>query len=156
MGHSWTLDLGDLGEQMVAALTAEGVAAPTAVADGSQKFTWNTDGKVVIETDYTVTITSTAGDAVTTVTETHVGGSTGQAFINGDVAIPRRWDGTGLSVKATAEVGGAPLETVPFVIPPTDFDDSYGLELTCEGDTLTTHPRGGHITQKWSRSDPAE
>lgn len=153
IGHTWKLDVNDVATQVLTLLTAEGVVAPTVVGDGSQTLVWKPDGTLTIDTDYKFSITATpAADQAITITQTHSGTATGQAFINGDVAIPRNWDGSGMIVDTVAALNGTVLDEVPFAIPESDFDDAVGLELTCDGDTLTTHPRGTSITQKWSKA----
>ncbi len=147
MGKTWTLDLAALEEQLTTAFTAEGVVVTAVDAQGSQTLEWSEAGDVVLTTDYTVTITSApAADQVVTVVQKHSGTSTGKAYINGDVAIPRRWDSTGFSVDVTATNNGTALEEPPFAVPTTDIDDSVGLELTCDASALTVHPRGADVT----------
>lgn len=153
IGHTWSLDVDKLAEQVLGVLTENGVAAPTVTGSGSQSFQWQLDGAVSVETDYKLAITATpAADQAITVTETHKGTATGEMFINAEVAIPRNWDSTGHKVEATGELNGAAIEELPFVLPVTDFDDAVGIELTCDGDTLTTHPRGGAVTQTWTKA----
>lgn len=152
MGHTWNLNVDDLATQVLTVLTAEGVASPTVSASGTQALTWGTDGSVTMDTDYELAITAApAADQAITVTQSHKGSVTGQAFINGDFAIPRAWDGSGLKVDTVGQLNDAALDPVPFAIPATDLDDSVGIEITCDGDTLTTHPRNGPVTQTWSK-----
>jgi hypothetical protein len=153
MGHTWTLNVDKLAEQVLAVLTDSGVTAPTVTGTGSQTFTWQLDGAVSVETDYDLAITATpAADQAITVTQTHKGTASGEIFINAEVAIPRNWDGTGHKVETTGELNGAAIEEIPFAVPATDFDDAVGIELTCDGDTLTTHPRGTAVTQTWTKA----
>jgi hypothetical protein len=147
MDKTWALDLGSIEEQLTTVLTAQGVAVTAIDAQGSQTLDWSANGDVVLTTDYTVTITSApAADQVVTVVQKHSGTSTGKAYINGDVAIPRGWDSTGFSMETTATNNGTALEDTPYVVPGTDIDDSVGLELTCSADALTVHPRGAEVT----------
>lgn len=150
LGSTWTLDTAKLAEQVTAELATRGVTATT-TADGSQTLTWGLDSKLAIDTDYTLTLTSGAADQVTVLTDKHQGKSTGIAYINSDVAIPRDWDGTGLNVTTTATLNGAALEALPYSLVPTDIDDSVGIELTCDGGTMTTHQRGSDITLTWAK-----
>jgi hypothetical protein len=151
LGKTWKLDMSAIAEQIKANLVKKGIAVSNVVAEGDQTFSWTIDGRVDVATDYTVTVTSSpAADQVVVVTSTHNGPMTGKAYINGEVAIPRDWDATGLDVKTKATLGGQPLDPVPFALPKTDIDDAVGLELTCDGGTLTTHPRGTDITQTWT------
>jgi hypothetical protein len=151
LGKTWSLDMAAIAEQVKADLGRQGVAVTDVTAEGSQSLTWGLDGHVDVATDYTISISAApAADQAIVVTSTHTGPMSGKAYINGDVAIPRTWDATGLDVKSVGELNGGPLDPIPFTIPRLDLDDSVGLELTCDGSTLTTHPRGGDVTQTWT------
>lgn len=151
-GKTWNLDVAALAETVKAELGKQGVAGVEVAGDGKQSLTWELDGKVAMSTDYTLTITSTpAADQTLVVTNKHSGKSTGTAYVNAEVAIPRDWDGTGLAITSTGELNGAAVDTIPYTVPIIDLDDSVGIELTCDGDTLTTHPRGTDITQTWKK-----
>jgi hypothetical protein len=150
-GHTWNLDMAKLAEAVKANTAAQGVAVEVATS-GTQSMTWDIDGAVVIDSAYTLTMTSTpAADQVQTVTTTHTGQATGASYINDNVAIPRDWDATGTIIKTVADLNGAPLDPVPYGVLNADLDDSVGVELTCDGDALTTHPRGGGVTQTWAK-----
>jgi hypothetical protein len=157
LGHTWSLDTKDLATQVLADLKKQNVVATSVTADGKQTLTWAINGEVEIQSDYTVTVTvSPAADQSTVATQTHKGKATGKAYINAEVAIPRDWDASGTKVSTKFVVNGAELaskDPAPFVITQTAFDDEVGLELTCDGDTLTTHARGFPITQTWTKSD---
>ena len=153
LGSTWNLDVAGLVPQVQADLAARGVGLTAISADGTQQLEWDINGHIVMTSDYTITMAMTpAADQTLTVTEKHSGKTTGIAYIHGEVAIPRDWDATGLAVTGTADNNGAPVDPVPFGAMRTDIDDSVGLELTCDGDTLTTHPRGTNITQTWTKS----
>lgn len=156
LGHTWELDLTELAEQVKADLEKNGVAVQNVVGSGEQTLDWSVEGHVALDSNYELTITSApAADQVLTVVETHSGTIKGAAYINGEVAIPRKWDDSKYTLDTTAENNGAEVAVadIGYVIPVTTFDDSVGLELTCNGDELTIHPRGSQITQTWSRSD---
>lgn len=150
LGHTWTTDLDDAAEKISAELTNDQIVVTSVVAEGTQTLEWSIEGHVVLTPDYTITITTApAADQVITIVETHSGVATGAAYINGEVAIPRKWDNTGTHIDTVADNNGTILEELPFPIPTTTFDDGVGLELTCSGDTLSIHPRGAAITQIW-------
>jgi hypothetical protein len=150
-GHTWNLDMAALAETVKSNLAAQGVAVEI-TTDGSQSMTWDINGAVVIESDYTLTMTSVPAEGqVQTVTTTHVGTATGASYISDNVAIPRDWDATGTIIKTVGDLNGAPLDPVPYGVLNADLNDSVGVELTCDGKALTTHPRGGAITQVWTR-----
>ena len=148
-GHTWKLDMAKLAEDVKANIGAQGVAAEVA-SDGMQTMTWGIDGAVVIDSAYTLTMTTVPAEGqLQTVTTTHTGTATGASYINENVAIPRDWDATGTIIKTVADLNGAPLDPVPYSVLNADLNDSVGVQLTCDGDALTTHPRGGNVTQAW-------
>jgi len=158
LGHTWELDVTDLADQVKIQLGIQGVVVQNVVGAGSQTLDWDVMGHVAMDTDYSFTITTApAADQVLTVVETHAGEVKGAAYINGDVAIPRKWDAGGLEITVTADNNGTdvPTDELTYVIPTTDIDDSVGLELTCNGGALTIHPRGGKITLAFTKADQA-
>ena len=150
LGNTWSLDTAKLAEAVTAELATRGVAVTTA-AEGSETLTWGLDSKMAIDTDYTLTLTSGPADQVTVLTEKHSGKSTGIAYINSEVAIPRDWDASGLNVTSKADLNGTPYDALPYPLANTDIDDSVGVELTCDGGTMTTHQRGSDITLTWTK-----
>ncbi|MDO7882371.1 hypothetical protein [Antiquaquibacter soli] len=153
LGHTWQLDFEDLSAKVLAELQKEGVPATAVTAAGTQTLEWDEQGRVVLTSDFDVTVTAApAADQTITIVEHHDGTATGAAYINGEVAIPRKWDGTGQNIETTGDNNGTPLETIPWELPWVGIDDSVGLELTCDGESLTIHPRGERITQLWTRS----
>ncbi len=153
LGHTWTTDLEEAATKISEELVKDQIPVTAVTADGSQTLEWSIEGRVVLTSDYTITITTApAADQVITVTETHSGTATGAAYINGEVAIPRKWDGSGVNIDTVADNNGTTLEELPFPIPKSSFDDGVGLELTCNGDTLSIHPRGSSVTQIWKLS----
>ncbi|MBG6053798.1 hypothetical protein IWX81_000188 [Salinibacterium sp. CAN_S4] len=148
-GHTWNLDMAKLAEDVKANIAAQGVGVDVATT-GNQSMTWDIDGAVVIESAYTLTMTSVPAEGqLQTVTTTHTGTATGASYIDENVAIPRDWDATGTIITTVADLNGTPLDPVPYGVLNADLDDSVGVELTCDGDALTTHPRGGGVTQAW-------
>ena len=149
LGKTWKLDTSKLAEALQKELGTRDIIA-VVNADGTETLVWDLTGKVVIDTDYTITSTSGAEDQKTVLTAKHSGKSTGIAYINAEVAIPRDWDASGLNVTSKATLNDADLEELPYTLPNTDLDDSVGIELTCDGGTLTTHQRGSDIVLTWS------
>ncbi|MGL4339574.1 MAG: hypothetical protein ACRCSP_03995 [Rhodoglobus sp.] len=148
----WSLDTDVLAESMKTALAQQGVTATGVTAEGGQIMTWGRDGSVALQSDYTLTITtSPAADQVLTVTTTHKGTARGASYINGEVAIPRNWDASKTVVKSTGDLNGTAVDPLPFGIPNVDMNDTVGIEITCNGDTLTTQPRGGTVIHTWKR-----
>jgi len=153
-GQTWNVDVAGLATQVLAILQENGIAATAVTGAGTETFAWSLFGDAVVESDYSLTILVPAADGqVLTVSQTISGTSSGKAYINGTVAIPRNWDATGLETEAIADLGGVVQETVPFAIPQTTFDDKVGIELTCAGTSMTTAPRGEPIIQAWTRAN---
>lgn len=151
LGHTWTLDTADLAAQVLAELQKNHPEVTAATIDGTQTMTWNLDSTISLATDYSITVTANTAtpDQPLTVVQTHEGESSGKSYINSDVGIPRNWkDTTELDTSVTPPL--AADAALPFEIPRTDWDDSVGLELTCDAGVLTTHPRGAIVTQKWT------
>lgn len=151
LGRTWKADLAALSTQISDTLKRSGIAVTEVSTTGSITFDWNVAGRVVLGNNYVLTIkTAPAADQVLTVVQTVSGEETGAAYINGEVAIPRNWDKSAVTSAVVANNNGTPVDPVPFTLPQVTFDDSVGLELTCAGSALTTHPRGGQITQSWT------
>jgi len=148
-GKTWNLDVPALGTAVQAELATRNIVA-TVVAEGSQSLSWTVEGKIEMQTDYTLTITSGTPEAQTIVVDKHTGPSTGIAYVNAEVAIPRNWDASDLEHTTTATVAGATPEELPYTLTNTDIDDSVGVELTCDGGTMTTHQRGSDLTLNWT------
>lgn len=154
LGHTWDADLTATAVKVQELLASDGIPVTSVVAEGSQTLEWGLKSEVILKPDYTITVTTAPGtDQVLTLVETHSGEATGAAYLNGDIAIPRKWDGTGITVDTVVTLNGAIVEEVPFTIPPTSIDDSVGLLLTCSDATLTIQPRGDQIVQTWTRSN---
>ena len=156
LGHTWELDVAGVAEQVKADLTKIGVPVTDVVGSGTQTLDWSLEGHVALDSNYTITVTTApAADQVLTVEQVHSGSVTGAAYVNGEVAIPRKWDDSQYSVDTTADLAGAEIKVadIGFEVPKSDFDDSVGLELTCNGKELTIHPRGSVVTQTWTRKD---
>ena len=152
LGHTWELNMADVSEKLLAELQRQKVPASAVVSEGTQTLAWDERAHVVLTSDFTVTITApVAADQTVTVIRTYPGEAIGPAYINGDVAIPRRWDVSEQAVETVADNNGTPLEEVPWAIPSVGIDDSVGLILTCDGSTMTIQPRGSRIVQTWTR-----
>ena len=150
LGHTWTQDFEGLKQYITDELGRNGIAATGVTFTGEQTLVWNEKSHMTISGDYTVAVTTAEAEEKTlTVTEAHSGTASGPAYINGDVAIPRNWDNK-LGWETTADLSGEAFEAPPYGLPTTAFDDSVGLILTCDGNTMTIHPRGSKLTQTWT------
>lgn len=157
LGHKWTADTKGFADQLLAVYKKTTLPVSSVTSDGTQTLDWGIKGDVTVVSDYTVVVTvAPAADQSTVATQTHKGTATGKAYINAEVAIPRNWNDKDFTIDTKFVINGAEKaqkDPDPFTITPTDFDDSVGLELTCDGGTLTTHARGSAITQSWKRSN---
>jgi hypothetical protein len=153
-GHTWSTDLKDLDAQLTAYLAKHGYPTATVVSTGSQTLDWPDSDNVKLATDYTTVVTIPNGDGtvITTVTEIHKGPATGTIYLNGPIAVPRNWDNSAFSLKATADVNGTPSETVPLTLPKTVLDDEVALDVTCDSKTMTMLAHSALITVKWDRT----
>ncbi len=149
LGKTWNLDTQALAATLAAELATRGTTA-TVTVDGTQTFDWDLESHVVLDANYTVTYTSGPAETPTVVIDKHSGKATGIAYINAEVAIPREWDASGLNVTTTTTVAGTAADKAPYTLVQTDIDDSVGVELTCDGGTMTTHQRGSDITLTWA------
>lgn len=149
MGHAWNLDTVDLAAQLLAELQHDHPDVTAVEANGTATLEWGDDSTVELASDLSIVVTAGTAEAPIVITQNLVGTGGGKAYINADIAIPRSWQDD-VEVETTAQNAGVDLEAPPFALPGTVIDDSVGLELTCDGGTLTIHPRGSAITQKWT------
>lgn len=150
-GHTWTLDVGDLGTQLLAQLQRDHPEVTAVEVSGAKSMEWGASSDVEITSDLTITVTATTPtpEQNLVLRQTQSGTANGRAYIDTDVAIPRKWTDD-IVVETTGELAGAPVETLPYGLPSTAFDDTVGWELTCDAGTMTLHPRGNGIVQRWT------
>ena len=150
LGHTWQLDTADMATKVKDDLQKDGLASEVTI-DGTQTLDWNLQGHVVMTSDFLMKIVvPVTAEFTVTLDQTYSGSVDGAAYITSDVAIPRHWDDSKLTIDTL--VNGSGDEESPWRIPRVGFNDSVGLELTCDGDTLTIHPRGERSTQVWTKS----
>ncbi|HWR85364.1 MAG TPA: hypothetical protein VN200_05155 [Rhodoglobus sp.] len=148
-GHTWSLDTADLGAQLLAEVQRDHPEVTGLEVSGAKTIEWTADDSVTMESDLSIRITAPAGDQELVITQTQTGTGSGKAYVDADVAIPRRWKNE-IEVQTVAEQGGAPLEAAPWGPPRSDFDDTTGWVLTCDGAAMTLQPRGTDLVQKWT------
>ncbi|EAR25584.1 hypothetical protein A20C1_04936 [marine actinobacterium PHSC20C1] len=152
LGQTWSLDTTDLSEKLLAELPGDGVPAKAVEPSGGQTLIWKTDGDLTIESDLVFTITAEPkSDQVMTITRSYTGTVVGQALINVDVAIPRKWNFSQYKVETSAVLNDEPVEELKYTIPRNDLNDVLGLVITCEADVLTINPRGTDLIQRWTK-----
>jgi len=153
LGHTWQLDTTDLAEKLLVELPVNDVPGKAVEPSGGQTLEWADDGNLTIKSDLVLTITAEPKkDQIMTITRSYLGTITGQALINGDVAIPRAWDDSAYETETSAVLADAPVEDLAYTIPRSDFDDVLGLVLTCDAEVLTINPRGTDLIQRWTRA----
>ncbi len=148
IGPTWNLDTADLGVSLLAQLQADRPEVTAIEVTGTKTITWDQTSFATIDSDLTIIATTSTGLVLT---QRQTGTAEGKAYIDTEVAIPRRWTNE-IEVTTTAEQDGAVVDPIPYNLPPTAFDDTVGWELTCDASTstMTLHPRGDSIVQKWT------
>lgn len=150
LGHTWTQDFEGLKQQITDELSKRGIAATGVTFTGEQTMEWDEKAQMTVSGDFSVAVTTAEADEKTlTLTEAHSGTASGAAYVNGDVAIPRNWKNE-FTIQGSADLSGEVVDPLPYALAPITFDDSVGLILTCDGNTLTIHPRGTKLTQTWT------
>lgn len=149
MGHRWDLDTADLAAQVLTQLQDDHPDVTAVEANGTVTLDWDDDSTVELASDLSIVVTAGTAEEPVVITEHQKGTGGGKAHINAEIAIPRAWRND-IEVETSAQKAGVELETVPFELPATVLDDSVGLELACDAGTLTIHPRGSAITQRWT------
>ena len=150
-GHTWNLDVADAAAQNLAHFQDLGLPVTAVTGSGTQSMKWDANGHTDIETSfaYDITIEEDA-DNVIVFTQSHSGPATGTLTISGTKALATGWDTSAYTVTTSGTKNGEPLGSSPM-----DFPDSelagVTLELTCNGNVLTTLPRDGFVNYKWSR-----
>jgi hypothetical protein len=148
-GHTWTLDNADLAAQLLGLVQRDHPEASALEVTGTKTLDWKADDAVTIDSQLSIRIVATAGDQELIITQTQTGTGSGRAYVDTDVAIPRRWTDE-VEVQTAAEQAGAALEGPPWGPPNSHFDDTVGWVLTCDGTAMTLQPRGSDITQRWT------
>lgn len=153
MGHTWNADVPDIGDQLFAQLQANGSPATSAVASGTQTLAWGLDGSVQVDTNYTFTVVSPLTEGlVLTMNQTHAGPTIGELELDGNIASPVDWDSSGYTISTVMDVNGE-AAAMDFPIPDASLTEDVILEVTCEGNAMTTFATAGFVTTKWSRTE---
>jgi hypothetical protein len=153
-GHVWSVDVDDMADQLFAFMTSSGgLAVQSVTAEGTQFLTWNADNSVSMDTAYEFTVIANLDDGlVMTMVQSHTGTSTGSLTLDGSTATPTNWDNSGYVINTTVDISGASVE-MDFDLPATGIEDGANVQITCEGDALTTVADGGGFHQNWTRTD---
>ncbi len=148
--HEWDLDPSTLASSTVGAMADLGLGV-TVTVDGTETLHYTpVVGTLTLDSDLTIVATGDGSTAVAT--RTLKGTSTGLAFFSEDVAIPRKWDETGLTITDSFTQDGAPVTPAPWTVAHGWLDDTVGLVTTCSDDTLTLEARG--TKKSWTFHSP--
>lgn len=151
-GHTWDADVADMAAQLLVQLQSNGSPATSTTGVGTQTLSWGMDGAVVLDTDYTFTVVAPLSDGlIMTMNQTHAGPTTGTLALDGNIATPTDWDRSGYLVTTVIDINGTATE-MEFPIPEDGLGD-VALEVTCEGNAMTTFAPAGFVTTKWTRTD---
>jgi hypothetical protein len=153
MGHTWNADVPDMAAQLLTQLQSNGSPATSTAGVGTQTLTWGEDGSVTLDTNYTFTVVSPLSDGlIMTMNQTHAGPSVGMLELDGSTATPVDWDPSGYVVTTMIDINGTATE-MEFPIPDTALTEDAVLEVTCEGNAMTTFATAGFVTTHWTRTE---
>ncbi|MCS0499041.1 hypothetical protein [Protaetiibacter mangrovi] len=151
----WHADLDDAASQIGSFLAGNGLNVTASTASGTQDLTVDADG-LDFENAMTFVITIDTGDGIVmTVTQTHAGTVTAVWSWEGDPAETSAtmhfsdFDNSTYTVQNTVDINGTAVST-PIEAPDYVAGD-VPLEVTCSGDTMTTHPTESPFTTTWHR-----
>jgi hypothetical protein len=153
MGHTWNADVPDIGDQLFAQLQANGSPATSAEAVGTQTLAWGADGGVQVDTNYTFTVVAPLSDGlILTMNQTHAGPTIGGLELDGNIASPIDWDSTGYTITTVMDINGE-AAAMDFPVPDASITEDVILEVTCEGNAMTTFATAGFVTTHWTRTE---
>ena len=144
--QAWVLDPATAAANVTERLAQLGTSGEVLV-DGGQTLRWSTDGDIVLESDLRITVTN-PGPPALRIEQTVRGEATGQAVFSGDVAVPRNWSTTRLTVTETMTQDEVPVDPAPWSIGRTWIDDTVGLIIECLPDRLEIEARGTKL--RWT------
>jgi hypothetical protein len=150
---SWNADLDHLLGQMTRQFSANGLKIASSNASGSQTLFIGRERVLGFKAGMTFVMTIEMGNGVSmTVTQAHTGSLTAdwRWAASGGTMDFSRFNDTGYSVVNTMTMGGKST-TMPFT-PPSTAAGNVPMEVTCSGNTLTTHPQGSPFTTRWTRT----
>lgn len=152
----WTADLDDLVGQLAAQLTSTGLNVTGADATGTQTLSIGREGVLGFDADMTfVLAVEVSGGLTMTMTQAHAGTLqsnwewSDDATADGGTVRFSDFDASGYDVHTAVDINGQSAEA-PFT-PPSVAAADVPTVVTCDGDTLTTHPQGSPFTTTWTR-----
>jgi hypothetical protein len=151
----WRADLDDLVGQLAGQFSTMGLPVSASEAGGSQTLVIEQGGRLAFDNNMTLTMTMDMGGLAMTVRQEHTGLMSAQ-WTWGDVATSggtmrfSGFDDSSYVVQTTFESDGVSVDT-PLFEPPSVSAADVPTAVTCQGDTLTTHPEGTPFTTTWTR-----
>jgi hypothetical protein len=154
---SWDADLDNLLGQMARQFSAGGLRIASANATGSQTLVVGREGVLGFKAGMRFVMEIDMGKGVSMqVTQVHDGSLAADwqwadTTADGGTMTFSRFNDTGYSVVNTVSMGGQST-TMPITSPSAAAAGNVPMEVTCSGNTLTTHPRGTPFTTRWTRT----
>lgn len=139
----------DLDEQDVARQLGESLGENVVSSEASGGVHLTVDGQdMTYVSDVTYTITMNLGDGLTMiVNQLQAGESSGRWTNDGDQVVFEDWV-SGITITNDVTING---ETASTSTPLPGSGDGVPMEVSCDGDTLTTHPDASPYTSTWAR-----
>jgi hypothetical protein len=145
---SWNLDEQALANDLGENIAATGAAVISSEATGGAHMTVSGDTMTWVS-DVTYTMAIDLGDGLTLVTnQLQVGESSGHWSVERDQVVFSDWE-AGITITNDATINGMPAGTTTTELPTTG--EGVPMTVTCEGDSLSTHPEGSPFTSYWNR-----
>jgi hypothetical protein len=142
---SWDLDEQDLARQLAESMSG-GVTVLSSEASGGVHMTVDGDQMRYVS-DVTFTMTVDGGDGLILINnQLQAGESSGTFSTEGDTIVFSEWTG-GITITNTVTVEGQESTTTSEL----PAEGGVPMEITCDGDLLSTNPDASPYTSVWSR-----
>jgi hypothetical protein len=148
MDGSWDLDEQALARDLGANLASNGLTVISSEASGGVHMTVDGDDMTYVS-DVSYVMTVDAGEGLTMViSQLQAGESSGRWSVEGDQIVFSDWN-SGITVTNDVTINGMPGGSQSTDIPAGG--DGVPMEVTCDGDLLSTHPDASPFTSVWFR-----
>jgi hypothetical protein len=145
---SWNLDEQALAQDLGEYMSSAGAAVISSDAAGGAHMTVSGDTMTWVS-DVTYTMAIDLGDGLTMVTnQLQVGESTGHWAVESDRVVFSDFE-SGITITNDVTINGTPAGTTSNELPTSG--EGVPMEVTCDGDSLSTHPEGSPFTSYWNR-----
>lgn len=144
---SWDLDEQALARDLGANMSASGANVISSEASGGVHLTVDGENMTYVS-DVTYTMTIDMGEGLTMiVNQLQAGESSGRWANDGDQVVFEDWV-SGITITNDVTING---QTTSTSSPLPETGDGVPMEVTCDGDLLSTHPDASPFTSVWSR-----